>query len=227
MWTDVDFRTIKALQTSKAVVMARYILFAAVLIAASLQTTYAFSANSYPSPAKTIEFCRSISDVIQRLHCFEDVTADRPAEPPASPKNPDGWRLVRTPGPKGADDIISMMRTADLARSDPDLAGLTLHCGQQGPEVLIIVVQPFPPRSKPRVTLGSPINEVSLEASVLPSGAALLLPDDAVTLAKGPWQSQVDLPIKIEDGDTKIRGVVLLSGLNTALQTLTASCPSH
>jgi len=77
------------------------------------------------------------------------------------------------------------------------------------------------------VTLGGPINEVHFEVSVLPSGAALLLPEDAMALANGPWQSQIDLPIRIEDGDTTIRGVVPLSGLSTALQTLTASCSPH
>ena len=134
---------------------------------------------------------------------------------------------MRTPGPKAGDDVISMIRTADMLRSDPDFAGLMLHCGQKGPEILIIVVKPFPPRSRPRVALGGPINEVHFEASVLPSGAALLLPSDAMALANGPWQSQVDLSVRIEDGDITTRGVVPLSGLDTALQTLMANCPLH
>src|SRR5208283_5096496 len=100
-----------------------------------------------------------------------DVTSDRTQPPLAAPQTQNGWRLVRTPGPKGGADAISMMRTSDLARSDLDFAGLALHCGQAGPEVLIFVVGPFPPRSKPKVTLGGPINEVHFEASVLPSGA--------------------------------------------------------
>ncbi len=207
--------------------MLRYIVFVGVLFATTLQKTQVFSADSASSGGRTIESCRTIPDATLRLRCFEEVTSDHTLQTPASPKNLDGWRLVRTPDPKAGDDVISMMRTADMLHSDPDFAGLTLHCGQAGPEILIIVVQPFPPRSKPKVTLGDPSNEVHFEASVLPSGAALLLPDGAMTLANGPWQSRINLPIKIEQGDTIIRGVVFLAGLNTALQTLKANCRSH
>ena len=212
---------------SMVIDIRRSILIAAVLFAIALQNTQVFPADPASSASRTIESCRTITDAALRLRCFEDVTSDRTQPSSASPKNLDGWRLVRTPGPKGGGDVISMMRTADMLRSDPDFAGLSLHCGQKGPEILVIVVQPFPPRSQPRVTLGSTVNEAHFEASVLPSGAALLLPDHAMALANGPWQSLVDLPIKIEDGDTTIRGVVPLSGLNTVLQTLMASCPPH
>jgi len=205
--------------------MVRYILSVTALIAAILPMNRAFSADSSSSAGTTIESCRTIPDATLRLRCFEDVTTD-PTQPSASPKTSDGWRLVRTPGPKSGDDVISMMRTADLLRSDPEFAGLTLHCGAKGPEILLIVVQPFPPRSKPQVTLGGPSNEIHFEASVLPSGAALLLPDEAMALANGPWQSQTDLQIRIEDGAATIHGVVALSGLGPALQTLMTSCQS-
>ena len=203
--------------------MVRYILCAAVLLLAMLQKDSAFSANA-PSPTnRTVESCRTIPDAIQRLHCFEDVTSGSPQQPPPNTTAPTtGWRPVHTPSAKG--DVLSMVRTADTHRSDPDFAGLTIHCGQNGPEILVIVIQPFPPQARPQITLGGPINQVRLEAKVLPSGAALLLPDDAMTLAKGPWQSLIDLPVKIESGDTKIQGVVPLDGLAAALQTLTANC---
>ena len=205
--------------------MVRYILCAAVLFVVTLQKGPAFSADS-PSPAKqTIESCRTIPDAIQRLHCFEDVTSGPAQQPPPNPMAPTGWRPVHTPSAKG--DVLSMVRTADTHRSDPDFAGLTIHCGQNGPEFLVVVIQPFPPQARPQITLGGPINQVRLEAKVLPSGAALLLPDDAMTLAKGPWQSLIDLPVKIESGDTKIQGVVPLDGLAAALQTLTASCSAQ
>lgn len=119
-----------------------------------------------------------------------------------------------------------MMRTADLLHSDPGFAGLALHCGQNGPDILLIVLEPFPPRSHPQVTFGDPPNDVHFEASVLPSGAALLLPDDAMALAKARWQSQPNLPITVKSGAVKIHAVVPLDGFGPALQTLSASC-SH
>lgn len=212
--------------SSKAIDMVRYILCFAVLLVAILQKGPAFSANLVSPANQTIESCRTISDAIQRLHCFEDVTSGPAQQPAPNPMASTGWRPVHTPSPKGG-DTLSMTRTADTLRSDPDFAGLTIHCGQNGPEVLVIVIQPFPPQARPQITLGGPINQVRLEAKVLPAGAALLLPDDAITLAKGPWQSQIDLPVKIESGDARIQGVVPLDGLAAALQTLTASCPAQ
>jgi hypothetical protein len=147
--------------------------------------------------------------------------ADRP---PISSPSLGGWRLVRTTYPDGRDEAVSIMHTADALRSDPDFAGLTVLCGQHGLEILVILIEPFPPRSRPSITLGAAKNEIHFEASVVPPGAAILLPDDAVALAKGPWQTLQELPITVELGKTTIRGVVPLSGLGAALQTLMAGC---
>jgi hypothetical protein len=207
--------------------MFRYIVFVIALFATTLPNTQVFSADSASSDMRPLESCNAIRDATLRSRCFEAATSDHTRQSPTSPNNFDGWRLVRTPGANAEDEVISMMRTGDLLRSDPEFAGLTLHCGQAGPEILIIVVQPFPPRSKPKVTLGDPSNETHFEASVLPSGAALLLPEAVMALANGPWQSQANLAVKIEEGDTIIRGVVPLTGLNTALQVLNANCHSR
>lgn len=203
--------------------MYRAIVAAAVLITAVFGTGMPGLAQSPSPPLKTIESCRTIPTDAERLRCFEDATSNF-REPPASPKTADGWRMVRTPGPKPGTDIVSMMRTADLVRSDPQFAGLSLHCGEAGPEILIITVEPFPPRTKPRVTIGVPPGESRFEATVLPSGAALMLPAEATRLAAGPWQSQSALAIKIEEGGSTIRGVVSISGMSAALSTLSASC---
>lgn len=202
--------------------MYRAIVAAAVLVTAIFGAELPGLAQSASPPLKTIESCRAIPTDAERLRCFEDATSNF-KEPPTSPKTADGWRMVRTPGPKPGTDVISMMRTADLLRSDPQFAGLSLHCGENGPEVLIITVEPFPPRSRPRVTIG----EAQFEASVLPSGAALMLPPQAMTLATGSWQSQSSLAIKIEEGGSTIRGVVPIGGMSAALNTLSASCTAN
>ncbi len=207
----------------RSLAMPRCLLFAVVVV--FIRSGPAYSVDPDRSIRHAYEACTTIKDDAARLRCFENATSEhaQPA-PQSSTDGLDGWRLVRTPRSEGGGDIISMMRTADGLRSDPDFAGLTLRCGPDGPEIVVIVIQPFPPRARPTVTFGGPINEVHLKASVLPSGAALLLPGEATMLAKGPWQAQVDLPVKIEDGETTIHGVVPLGGLSTALQMLAANC---
>lgn len=175
---------------------------------------------------KTIASCRSIPEDALRLRCFEDAAASlaAPGNSPIPSTSKAAWRLVLTPGGKPGGEVITMMRTADLLRSDPAFAGLALHCGESGPQVLVIVVEPFPPRSRPRVEISSPRGSEGFEASVLPGGAALLLPRSATSLANGPWQSQLELSVKIENAGSTIQGIVALGGLKEALQTITARC---
>src|SRR4051812_199964 len=97
------------------------------------------SAVGAPSPA-----CSTITEPEARLRCY-----DRLMTSPAPPKQHelqdyqpgDRWRLVRTPGPEGRENV-SMLSPADTLRSDPNLAGLALHCGKNGPQMLVIVVEP-------------------------------------------------------------------------------------
>jgi len=170
----------------------------------------------------SVQSCATITNAEERLRCYDRLTSDTNRQPPPAIETSEEWRILHTRTPEG--DSISAMRTADTARSDPDFAGLSIHCGRDGPEILLIVIQPFPPKAKPQVLLGGPINEARFQASVLPSGAALLLPKEVMALAIGPWQSQVDLPVTIENEETKIRGVIPLKGFSTALKTIAASC---
>src|SRR5437899_1091146 len=59
-------------------------------------------------------------------------------ESPKSTSEMGGWRLVRTPNPRGGADAVSIMRTADSSRSDIDLAGMAVRCGEIGAEVLVV-----------------------------------------------------------------------------------------
>src|SRR5262249_17223849 len=83
------------------------------------------------------------------------------------------WRLVRTPDPRGGPDAVSIMQTADAARSDIDLVGLTLRCSDTGFDVLVVFLKPFPPRAHPKVKLTTGSATVHLEATVIPPGAAI------------------------------------------------------
>jgi hypothetical protein len=192
-----------------------------------------------PGGDANFERCRTIPDATARLHCYED--ADRAATPkpqpvpPGTPATPGAaapsiapghWRLVRTPNPGGGRDAVSIMQTADIARSDLGLAGLMLRCGENGTEVLVVLLRPVPPGAHPKVTLGAGGSNAEFVASVVPPGAAILLPQGAAALAAGAWQSAAQLAVQVDDDQGPIRGVVSLAGLGTALRTLLANCPA-
>jgi hypothetical protein len=83
--------------------------------------------------------------------------------------------MVRTPNPHGGPDAASIMQTADTARSDIDLVGLTLRCSDTGFDVLVVFLKPFPPSANPKVKLTTGGATVRLEATVIPPGAAKFL----------------------------------------------------
>ena len=151
-----------------------------------------------------------------------NVTAQAPR-----PELPGGWHFVRTPNPRGGPEAVSIMHTADTSRSDLDLAGLEIRCGERGPEALITLITAFPLRARPHVVFGKPENEAHFEATVAPPGASILVPGNATNLISGPWHAQSDLFVRVEYGDTIIRGVVTLVGLQTAFNVLVANCPNQ
>jgi len=137
------------------------------------------------------------------------------------------WRLVRSPDPRGGPDAVSIMQTADLVRSDVDFAGLMLRCREQGFEVAIVLLKPFPPRAHPKAKLTTNGSTIAFATSVIPPGAAIALPAEAAVLVKGPWQAARELAIEITDNDTAIHGVVSLAGLGPAVAQLLSSCPTR
>jgi hypothetical protein len=137
------------------------------------------------------------------------------------------WRLVRTPNPRGGPDAVSIMQTAEAARSDIDLVGLTLRCSDIGFDVIVVFLKAFPPRTHPKVELTTGGATVHLEATVIPPGAAISLPAEAATMVKGSWQSSLELAIEVKDDGNTTRGVISLVGLGPALSLLTSNCPSR
>ena len=145
------------------------------------------------------------------------------AERPPSSELAAGWHFVRTRNPHGGADAISIMHTADTSRSDLDLAGLMVRCSESGAEVVIVFLRTLPLRARPHVVFGKPGNETQFEATVAPPGTAVLLPRDASDLVSGSWQVVSDLFIRIDDGNTTVRGVVALAGLQAAFKVLLAN----
>jgi hypothetical protein len=197
-----------------------------------------------PDPQAGLQHCRTIADNAARLRCFEEATS-KPTGPQSSPAPEPGqkpgpkagasigtWRLVRTPNPVTGADAVSIMRTADIVKSDIDLAGLMLRCAQSNFEVIVVMVRPLPPRAHPKVTVGTGGSSVDFTATVLPPGAEVLLPADASALASGPWQTAPELSVQIAamDGDepsAPVHGIIPLGGLGDAIPLLLSNCASR
>jgi hypothetical protein len=191
-------------------------------------------------PADALERCKSIIDHTAWLHCYEDATGSPagradPGAPGLDSSGPSSsgldssslgsWRLVRTPNPGGGPDAVSIMQTVDPSRSDIDLAGLMMRCSDKGFEVLIVLLEPLSPRSRPEVKLTAG-GTVAFTASVVSPNAVLALPSEATALVTGPWQSAPEVRIEVNESDKVIRGVVSFAGLAPALDLLRSNCPS-
>jgi hypothetical protein len=173
--------------------------------------------------ASRFERCKTIPDGPARLSCYEKAAGLNSSSLAAA--LPNGWHLARTPNPRGGPEAVAAMRTADLSRSDIGLAGIMLSCAENGTEVIIVVVTPFPPRARPNVSVGAGAIETMFRATVVPPGAELRLPPEAAVLASGPWQASRELAVRVTSEAEEIKGVVPTDGLGSALATLRASCP--
>jgi hypothetical protein len=172
----------------------------------------------------SFERCRALPNPADRLRCFEGASARQVQRPNTASESLGTWRLVRTTNSGGGADAVSISQTADLLRSDLDLAGLMLRCADSQVEVLIVVLRPFPPRARPQVTVSAGEKDAQFAATVIPPGAALLLPPDAAALANGPWRSLAELAVTIDDEQMPVRGVISLAGLASAIKVLLANC---
>jgi hypothetical protein len=153
-----------------------------------------------------------------------DIGRAGSAVPLAGSELSGGWRLVRTPNPRGGPDAVSIMHTADPSKSDLDLAGLMIRCNGNSTEIVVVLLRPFPLRARPHVLLGEPGHETRLEATIAAPGTAVLLPGDGKLLVSGPWQAKGDLSIRVERDQTTIAGVVALTGLQSAFKSLATNC---
>ena len=167
------------------------------------------------------EKCRLLGDDQTRLACLKKLVPKTPEE------TDDSWPLIRTHDPRGGPDAVSIMRTADTTRSDPELAGLIIRCAEKsGLETVLALVKPVPPRSRRDVVVLAGTTQVLVHAEVTAAGTALLLPVESSTFTTGPWRNARELIVKIDDPEGEIRGVIPIGGAGPAIARLSATCPS-
>ncbi|WP_051389893.1 hypothetical protein [Bradyrhizobium sp. Ec3.3] len=135
------------------------------------------------------------------------------------------WKFTRTQGTKDGESFAAIMKTADTTQSDLDFAGLIVRCAPKGKiDVLIALIRPFPPRSRPEVTIAAGGSSLTFEASMAGAGTAVLLPDEVSAFAAGKWQTTPSLAIRVKENDSEIKGVIALGGLREAYASLVANC---
>jgi hypothetical protein len=203
---------------------------APILLSLGMALTYLLGAISVCAEERDVsqDFakCKVIANDQARLSCLKNLLPE-PAPRPTVSTPPDFWPLVRTPNPAGGPDAVAIMRTADTAQSDPDLAGLMIRCAEQpGFEVLLALVRPLPPLAKRDVVVVSGTTPSVLHAKASPTGTALILPIEATSFTTGDWQGMKELAVTIKDPEAEIHGVIPLGGLAPAMAKLATSCPS-
>lgn len=197
----------------------RAAIFDLILLSSMLAATAGLSAIPQGMPTAVVEACRSGT----RPKAEPDDCLEAPRS--VTLNGASSWKLVRSKGTKDTDSLFSIMKTADTLRSDPDFAGLMIRCATQGKiDVLMVLVRPFPPQSKPQITVATGQESRVFEGKMAAAGAAIVLPDEAGLLAGGPWQTAKSLSLSAREGGVEIKGVVVLEGLRPAYNNLVSNC---
>ncbi|MBW7971546.1 hypothetical protein [Bradyrhizobium sp. BR 10289] len=182
------------------------------------------SSMSMPSSdAQRLQNCRPGASAGQIESCDEEASRLANARTQTTMLS-DGWRLVKTRDTTSNAEIVSVMHVADISKSDINLAGLSLRCGQDGLQAVLILLQPLPRASRPSVVMKAEAKTFEVEAAVVQGGEALLLPGLESKLANGAWQAAGELSVEIAASPSPIQGVIPIRGLAGALRSLPPNC---
>ena len=171
-----------------------------------------------------IQHCQTSKKDSLRRPCYKEGNSSGPMSQ-QRPAEPEPWRLARTPDPARGRESFSITKIADANRSDPDVAGLMLRCGEGATtEVLVVLAEPLRSRTHPKVTVSAGATTTPFTASVVTPGDLVLLPEKASALVEHAWRSSAELAVAIADDHHSLRGVIPLTDIGTAMQTLQSNC---
>jgi len=172
-----------------------------------------------------VQHCQSAKKGPGRMLCKE-ANSSGPTHLSQQPSVETGtWQLNRTTNPAGGPDTISISKIADAARSDHDVAGLMLRCAEGATtEVLVVLIEPLPPRTHPKVTVSAGATTTELTGSVVTPGPLVLLPEKASALVERAWRSIPELAVAISEDHRSLHGVIPLADISTAMRTLQSNC---
>lgn len=213
--------------------MGRYQMLArgtatAIFVALTIVSTAALGRDS-EKPANLnsgVEHCRNINDEQAQKRCHEQKNSNVSPSVSRQSIEAETWQLSRTPNPAGGPDSIAITKIADATGSDHDIAALMLRCGEGATtEVLIVLVEPLPVRTRPKITVVAGRATTEFTGSVVTPGALVLLPEKASALVENAWQSVPELSVAIAENHRLLRGLISLADIATAMQTLQSNCP--
>jgi len=198
---------------------------AAICAAWIIASDSAISQDARNTATLSSQHCQSAKKDPARTAC-KDGNSGGPAHLSQQPPIDTGtWRLTRTANPAGGPDSISISKIADAARSDHDIAGLMLRCGEGATtEVLLVLFEPLPPRTHPKVTVSAGATTTELTGSVVTPGALVLLPEKASALVERAWRSIPELAVAISEDRRSLHGVIPVADISTAMRTLQSNC---
>jgi len=170
--------------------------------------------------------CRVISDFTVQKQCYAIINTLSNKTNAQGQTLLEGWQLVRTPDPRGGADAISISHVADLQKSDPNLAGITLRCVNRQIEIFMIVIEPYPPNIPINLSLKLGNNSASTyRGNIVPPGVMVRLPPEAATAIFDRRPQFDDLNVSLAYGTAPVTtGLVKLTGLEQALGTLKTLC---
>jgi len=100
-----------------------------------------------------------------------------------------------------------------------------LRCGEGATtEVLVVLIEPLPTRTHPKVTVSAGATTTEFTGSVVTSGAFVLLPEKASALVEHAWQSISELAVAIAEDRRSLRGVIPVADIGSAMRTLQSNC---
>jgi hypothetical protein len=171
-----------------------------------------------------VQHCQTSKKDSPRMPCFKEENSSRPMSH-QRPVEPEPWQLARTPDPARGRESFSITKIADANRSDHDVAGLMLRCGEGATtEVLVVLAEPLRSHAHPKVTVSAGATTTPFTASVVTPGDLVLLPEKASALVEHAWRSTAELAVAIADDHHSLRGVIPLTDISTAMQTLQSNC---
>jgi hypothetical protein len=178
-------------------------------------------------PNSEVENCRRVDDERARIRCIQRVNPKAsPSESPQQPTASETWQLARTTNPAGGPDTISITKITSAVAPDQQIAGLMLRCGEGATtDVLVVLVEALPVRTHPKVTVVAGPTTTEFIASVLTPGSLVLLPEKASALIEKAWQSVPELAVSIADKHRSLNGLIQLTDIGAAMQTLQSNCP--
>lgn len=195
------------------------LLFAGVAPAYSQDTSSPANAHS----------CRSILNDKARLQC-EMSNAFGAQSPSQRTALPEGWSLARTSPPGGGPDRISVTHSADLEQSGANFAGVALRCVKGQIELLLIVIEPYPPQTTTidvAIKMGARFTS-TYRAKVIPPGVMIRLPDAVVPRILDNPDHAAELNASLTLGNSPpTAGTIKLAGIGQAIGTLRSLCTTQ